>query len=129
MDFIQIRGLMTVAPFLDDPENVRMVFKKLENAFEDLKDRTPGAAAAGHWSTPPNTMGATGMRTSCSVARGGAGDALQPSTASSRSARTNRRAPAGSLTRSDGGAVQWTAHPTDRGNDVYGESHYVLDFS
>ncbi len=37
MDFIQIRGLMTVAPFLDDPENVRMVFRSLKTLFEDLK--------------------------------------------------------------------------------------------
>lgn len=37
MDFIQICGLMTVAPFLDDPEDVRMVFRSLKMLFDDIK--------------------------------------------------------------------------------------------
>lgn len=37
MNFIHIRGLMTVAPFLDNPEDVRMVFRRLKTLFEDMK--------------------------------------------------------------------------------------------
>lgn len=37
MDHIQVRGLMTVAPFLEDPEDDRMVFRRLKDLFEDLK--------------------------------------------------------------------------------------------
>ncbi len=40
MNFIQVRGLMTVAPFLEDPEHVRMVFRSLKTLFEDLKKYT-----------------------------------------------------------------------------------------
>lgn len=38
MDFIHIRGLMTVAPFIENPEHVRMVFRSLKTLFEDLKN-------------------------------------------------------------------------------------------
>lgn len=37
LDFIEIKGLMTVAPFLDDPEDVRMVFRSLKMLFDELK--------------------------------------------------------------------------------------------
>ncbi len=37
MEHIQVRGLMTVAPFLDDPEDDRMIFRRLKVLFEDLK--------------------------------------------------------------------------------------------
>lgn len=37
MDHIQVLGLMTVAPFLDDPEDVRIVFRRLRMLFEDMK--------------------------------------------------------------------------------------------
>lgn len=37
MDHIHVRGLMTVAPFLEDPEDDRMVFRRLKDLFEDLK--------------------------------------------------------------------------------------------
>lgn len=37
MDHIQVRGLMTVAPFLEDPEDDRMIFRRLKDLFEDLK--------------------------------------------------------------------------------------------
>lgn len=36
-DHLRISGLMTVAPFLEDPESVRIVFRKLKSLFEDLK--------------------------------------------------------------------------------------------
>ncbi len=38
MDRIRILGLMTVAPFLEDPESVRMVFRSLKGLFDELKD-------------------------------------------------------------------------------------------
>jgi len=37
MDFIQVQGLMTVAPFLEDPEDVRIVFRRLKILFDDMK--------------------------------------------------------------------------------------------
>ncbi len=37
MDHVQVRGLMTVAPFLEDPEDVRIVFRSLKTLFEDMK--------------------------------------------------------------------------------------------
>lgn len=39
---ISIRGLMTVAPYVDDPEEVRPVFRDLRIMFEDLRKRFPG---------------------------------------------------------------------------------------
>ncbi len=37
MNFIQVQGLMTVAPFLEDPEDVRIVFRRLKILFDDMK--------------------------------------------------------------------------------------------
>lgn len=37
MDFIRVRGLMTVAPFLEDPEDVRIVFRRLKKLFDEMK--------------------------------------------------------------------------------------------
>lgn len=37
LDHIHVRGLMTVAPFLDDPEDVRIVFRRLKALFEEMK--------------------------------------------------------------------------------------------
>lgn len=34
---LHIRGLMTMAPYYEDPEKTRECFKKLKNMFEDLK--------------------------------------------------------------------------------------------
>lgn len=37
LDFIQVRGLMTVAPFLEDPEDVRIVFRRLKSLFDAIE--------------------------------------------------------------------------------------------
>ncbi|MFZ5648422.1 MAG: YggS family pyridoxal phosphate-dependent enzyme [Bacillota bacterium] len=39
---IAVRGLMTVAPYVDDPEEVRPVFRALRGLFGDLRKRFPG---------------------------------------------------------------------------------------
>lgn len=39
LNHIKIKGLMTVAPFEDDPENVRIYFKQLRKLFEDIKTK------------------------------------------------------------------------------------------
>ena len=36
MGNIQVKGLMTIAPYTDNPENVREVFKKLKNLSVDI---------------------------------------------------------------------------------------------
>ncbi len=36
-DRIKIKGLMTIAPFAEDPEEVRFVFKDLKKLFEEIK--------------------------------------------------------------------------------------------
>ncbi|OPL08008.1 MAG: alanine racemase [delta proteobacterium ML8_F1] len=36
---IRVRGLMTMAPFVENPEEVRWVFRKMKDIFEDLKLR------------------------------------------------------------------------------------------
>lgn len=36
---LKVLGLMTIAPFTDDPEDVRIVFKELKNIFDDIKTR------------------------------------------------------------------------------------------
>ncbi|MHB8919001.1 MAG: YggS family pyridoxal phosphate-dependent enzyme, partial [Desulfocucumaceae bacterium] len=38
---ISIRGLMTVAPMVDKPEEVRPVFKDLKTLFDRIKNMTP----------------------------------------------------------------------------------------
>ncbi|MBN2261011.1 MAG: YggS family pyridoxal phosphate-dependent enzyme [Clostridiales bacterium] len=35
---IRVRGLMTMAPYLENPEDTRWIFKKMKEIFEDLKD-------------------------------------------------------------------------------------------
>lgn len=37
MNFIRVCGLMTVAPFLPDPEDVRIVFRRLKTLFDAMK--------------------------------------------------------------------------------------------
>ncbi len=37
-DRIKIKGLMTIAPFSEDPEEVRFVFKDLKKLFEEIKE-------------------------------------------------------------------------------------------
>ncbi|NSW82282.1 MAG: YggS family pyridoxal phosphate-dependent enzyme [Syntrophothermus sp.] len=39
LERVRVRGLMTVAPQVDDPELARPVFKKLHSIFEDIKKR------------------------------------------------------------------------------------------
>lgn len=36
---IEIRGLMTIAPYVEDPEEVRPVFKKLSNIKDDMNNK------------------------------------------------------------------------------------------
>lgn len=38
-DNIKIKGLMTIAPYADDPEEVRFVFKKLKKLFDEISLR------------------------------------------------------------------------------------------
>ncbi len=35
---IRIKGLMTIAPYAEDPEEVRLVFRDLKNLFENIKE-------------------------------------------------------------------------------------------
>ncbi len=37
---LKIRGLMTIAPFKEDPEDVRLYFRQLYNIFESLKEKS-----------------------------------------------------------------------------------------
>lgn len=37
---VKINGIMTIAPFTDDPEDVRIVFKEMKEIFDALKERT-----------------------------------------------------------------------------------------
>ena len=37
---VKIRGLMTMAPFVDNPEEIRWVFRKLRNVFIDTQEKT-----------------------------------------------------------------------------------------
>lgn len=39
---LSVRGLMTVAPLVDDPELVRPIFKELRELFSDVKNRVVG---------------------------------------------------------------------------------------
>lgn len=41
---ISIRGLMTVAPYVDDPEEVRPVFRELRSLFEYLRNNSQGVS-------------------------------------------------------------------------------------
>jgi pyridoxal phosphate enzyme (YggS family) len=50
---LDVRGLMTVAPFVDDPEQVRTVFRAVRQLRDDLEQRFPGA------SLPELSMGMT----------------------------------------------------------------------
>jgi pyridoxal phosphate enzyme (YggS family) len=36
---VNVKGLMTVAPFAENPENVRWVFKRARKLFDDLKEK------------------------------------------------------------------------------------------
>lgn len=38
-EFVKVKGLMTVAPFFEDLEEVRPYFKEMKNIFEDLKNK------------------------------------------------------------------------------------------
>ncbi|WP_074350432.1 YggS family pyridoxal phosphate-dependent enzyme [Proteiniborus sp. DW1] len=35
---IRVKGLMTIAPYVENPEEVRFVFRDLKNMFEDIKE-------------------------------------------------------------------------------------------
>ncbi len=39
-DGIVVRGLMTIPPYFEDPENVRPYFRKLANLLEELKEKS-----------------------------------------------------------------------------------------
>jgi len=39
LENIKIQGLMTIAPYVEDPEEVRTYFKELKNIFEEIKMR------------------------------------------------------------------------------------------
>jgi pyridoxal phosphate enzyme (YggS family) len=39
LEQIQVKGLMTMVPYVDDPEEVRPYFKKLKELFEEVKER------------------------------------------------------------------------------------------
>jgi pyridoxal phosphate enzyme (YggS family) len=41
---VRLAGLMTIAPYFDDPEEARPVFRKLYNMFMELKTAEPSAA-------------------------------------------------------------------------------------
>ncbi|KNF08720.1 pyridoxal phosphate enzyme YggS family [Gottschalkia purinilytica] len=36
---IKIKGLMTIAPYSENPEDIRFVFKELKSLFEEIKER------------------------------------------------------------------------------------------
>lgn len=38
-EFVKVKGLMTVAPFFEDLEEVRPYFKKMKDIFDDLKNK------------------------------------------------------------------------------------------
>ncbi len=38
---LSVKGLMTIAPYTDDPEEVRPVFVRLRNLFADIRDKMP----------------------------------------------------------------------------------------
>ncbi len=41
--YVQVKGLMTVAPYAEDPEDVRIYFKKMREIFEKIRDKNmPG---------------------------------------------------------------------------------------
>jgi pyridoxal phosphate enzyme (YggS family) len=42
---IHVRGLMTMAPYSDNPENARPYFKRARQVFDSLKKYAPGASA------------------------------------------------------------------------------------
>lgn len=39
MDYIRVKGLMTIAPFVDDPEEVRPVFREMRNLAKTISGR------------------------------------------------------------------------------------------
>lgn len=39
-NYIRIKGIMTIAPFYEDPEDVRPIFRKMKEIFDDLKNRS-----------------------------------------------------------------------------------------
>jgi pyridoxal phosphate enzyme (YggS family) len=43
MENLELQGLMTVAPIVDDPEEVRPVFRRLRELLDDLRRRFPEA--------------------------------------------------------------------------------------
>lgn len=43
LDRLQVQGLMTVAPIVEDPEEVRPVFRRLRELMDELKERFPEA--------------------------------------------------------------------------------------
>ncbi len=38
-EHLKVKGLMTIAPFYDDPEDVRIYFRELKGIFDQLKDQ------------------------------------------------------------------------------------------
>jgi pyridoxal phosphate enzyme (YggS family) len=55
---IELRGLMTMAPFSDDPEDARPVFRKLREFRDELQERTGGDLT--HHPLRDLSMGMTG---------------------------------------------------------------------
>jgi len=39
-EHVKIKGLMTMAPFVDDPEEIRWIFRKLRDIFIDISSKT-----------------------------------------------------------------------------------------
>lgn len=39
LNSVNVKGLMTIAPFVDNPENIRPVFARLKEIFEELKTK------------------------------------------------------------------------------------------
>lgn len=44
LEGLSVRGLMTIAPLVEDPEEVRPVFKKLKDLSDDIKQRMPSVS-------------------------------------------------------------------------------------
>lgn len=44
LDNVRLAGLMTIAPYFDDPDNARPVFRELYNMFMELKTAEPAAS-------------------------------------------------------------------------------------
>jgi pyridoxal phosphate enzyme (YggS family) len=60
---LRIKGLMTIAPYADDPEEVRPVFRRLRPTRAPCRRSCLSAAASRRARSPPSSRNPTGART------------------------------------------------------------------